>query len=83
MIDRMTEGDTVVIESLSRLGRSTRNLIELTELFRSKGVHLNISPDEIPELLAYMKDVMPTEEVQRNLSLLQSLIKGKKQGLSS
>ena len=40
LLDRMTEGDTVVIESLSRLGRSTKNLIELTELFQSKGVHL-------------------------------------------
>jgi DNA invertase Pin-like site-specific DNA recombinase len=40
MLDRMTEGDTVVIESLSRLGRSTKDLIELTELFHSKGVHL-------------------------------------------
>ncbi len=40
LIDRMTEGDTVVIESLSRLGRSTKDLIELTELFQSKGVHL-------------------------------------------
>ena len=40
MLDRMTEGDTVVIESLSRLGRSTKDLIELTELFEEKGVHL-------------------------------------------
>lgn len=40
MLDRMTEGDVVVIESLSRLGRSTKDLIELTELFQSKGVHL-------------------------------------------
>ena len=40
MLDRMTEGDTVVIESLSRLGRSTKDLIELTELFERKGVHL-------------------------------------------
>lgn len=40
LIDRMTEGDTVVIESLSRLGRSTKDLIELTELFQKKGVHL-------------------------------------------
>ena len=30
ILDRMTEGDTVVIESLSRLGRSTKDLIELT-----------------------------------------------------
>lgn len=40
LLDRMTKGDTVVIESLSRLGRSTKDLIELTELFQSKGVHL-------------------------------------------
>ena len=40
MLDRMTEGDTVVIESLSRLGRSTKDLIELTELFEQRGVHL-------------------------------------------
>ena len=40
MLDRMTEGDTVVVESLSRLGRSTKDLIELVELFQSKGVHL-------------------------------------------
>ena len=40
ILDRMTEGDTVVIESLSRLGRSTRDLIELVELFQSKGVNL-------------------------------------------
>lgn len=38
--DRVTDGDIVVVESLSRLGRSTKDLIELTELFQSKGVHL-------------------------------------------
>ena len=40
LLDRMTEGDTVVVESLSRLGRSTKDLIELMELFDRKGVHL-------------------------------------------
>ena len=40
LLDRMMEGDTVVIESLSRLGRSTKDLIELTELFHQKGFHL-------------------------------------------
>jgi len=40
LLDRITEGDTVVIESLSRLGRSTRDLIELTEVFHIKGVNL-------------------------------------------
>lgn len=40
LLDRMTEGDTVVIESLSRLGRSTKDLIALVELFNQRGVHL-------------------------------------------
>lgn len=40
LLDHMTEGDTVVIESLSRLGRSTKDLIELVELFDSRGVNL-------------------------------------------
>lgn len=40
LIERITEGDTVVIKSLSRLGRSTKDLIELTELFKDKGVRL-------------------------------------------
>lgn len=40
MQERMTQGDSVVIESLSRLGRSTKDLIRLMELFQSKGVHL-------------------------------------------
>jgi DNA invertase Pin-like site-specific DNA recombinase len=40
MLERVTEGDTVVIESLSRLGRSTKDLIELTELFQAKSVNL-------------------------------------------
>ena len=40
MLDRLSEGDTVVIESLSRLGRSTKDLIELMELFNKKKVNL-------------------------------------------
>ena len=36
----MTAGDVIVVESLPCLGRSTKDLIELTELFQSKGVHL-------------------------------------------
>jgi DNA invertase Pin-like site-specific DNA recombinase len=40
MLEHMTPGDTVVIESLSRLGKSTKDLIELMELFKTKGVNL-------------------------------------------
>ena len=40
ILDRMTAGDTVVVESLSRLGRSTKDLIALVELFGSRNVNL-------------------------------------------
>jgi DNA invertase Pin-like site-specific DNA recombinase len=34
------EGDTVVIESLSRLGRSTKDLLNLVDEFNNKGIQL-------------------------------------------
>lgn len=40
LLERLTEGDTVVVESLSRLGRSTKDLIWLMETFNDKGVNL-------------------------------------------
>lgn len=40
LMERLTEGDTVVVESLSRLGRSTKDLIWLMETFNSRGVNL-------------------------------------------
>lgn len=40
LIDKMRAGDTVVIESLSRLGRSTKDLLALVELFNERGVIL-------------------------------------------
>ncbi|WP_103574391.1 recombinase family protein, partial [Bacillus thuringiensis] len=38
--DKTRTGDTVVVESFSRLGRSTKDLIELVEYFEQKGVKL-------------------------------------------
>lgn len=38
--DKVREGDTVVVESWSRLGRSMRDLIELVEWFMNHGVKL-------------------------------------------
>lgn len=40
LLERVTKGDKVYIESLSRLGRSTHDLIELMEYFEKKGVDL-------------------------------------------
>ena len=38
--DKVRPGDTIIIESFSRLGRSTKDLIELVEYFENKGVKL-------------------------------------------
>ena len=40
LLDRTIEGDTVVMESLSRLARSTKCQIELVDFFDKEGVHL-------------------------------------------
>lgn len=38
LLGKLREGDTVVVESLSRLGRSTKNLIELVDKFKDMKV---------------------------------------------
>lgn len=40
LLNVLKSGDTVVIESLSRLGRSVKNLAELMEQFNEKGIRL-------------------------------------------
>lgn len=69
LIDRMTEGDVVVIESLSRLGRSTKDLIELTELFQSRGVHLVSLKENIDTSTSTGKPQTDHEAVRKALKL--------------
>lgn len=38
MLEFMREGDMVVVESFSRLARNTRDLLEITDQMREKGV---------------------------------------------
>lgn len=40
MLSHLAPGDTVIVESLSRLGRSTKDLMELVELMEKKEVQL-------------------------------------------
>ena len=40
LLKDLHEGDTIVIESLSRLGRSVKNLSELMEIFNEKNIRL-------------------------------------------
>ena len=45
--DEVRDGDTVYIESLSRLGRSTKDLLSLIEFFQNKGVVLVSNKENI------------------------------------
>ncbi len=45
--EKVREEDIVVIESLSRLGRSTKNLLELVEYFKSRKVKLISTKENI------------------------------------
>ncbi len=38
MLDYVRRGDTVIVESISSFARSTRDLLDLTELLSTKGV---------------------------------------------
>lgn len=40
MIDFAREGDTIYIWDFSRLARSTKDLLDLVETFKAKGIHL-------------------------------------------
>jgi DNA invertase Pin-like site-specific DNA recombinase len=47
VLNELKAGDTLVICSLNRLGRSTRQLTELTQEFKGSGIHLVSLEDEI------------------------------------
>ena len=40
MLDYVREGDTLYIESISRLARSTKDLLSLVQVLQEKGVDL-------------------------------------------
>lgn len=40
LLEQLRDGDTVIISDLTRLGRSTKNLICIAELLKDKGVEL-------------------------------------------
>ncbi len=40
LLDKVRSGDSIVIESLSRLGRSTKDLLALVELFNKRNINL-------------------------------------------
>ncbi len=47
MLEVVTEGDTVIIESYSRLARSTKDLLHIVETLKAKGVTLISHKEQI------------------------------------
>ena len=47
MIDNVRDGDTTIVESIFRFGKSLPNLIELINELDEKGVHYNLLKKEI------------------------------------
>lgn len=47
MLDYIREGDTVVVHDFSRLARSTKDLLEIVELLKSKDVNLISAKENI------------------------------------
>ena len=47
MLDYIREGDTLYIESISRLGRSTRDLLNIIDVLQKKDVTLVSSKENI------------------------------------
>ena len=52
MLEYVREGDTVVVESLSRLGRSVKDLIDINDELTKKGVALESKKEKIETLTA-------------------------------
>ena len=47
MLEFIREGDVVVVESISRLARNTKDLLEIVEILKSKGVRLISNKEKI------------------------------------
>lgn len=47
MLDYVREGDTIYVHDFSRLARSTKDLLDITELLKAKGVHLVSNKENI------------------------------------
>ena len=65
--EKNEKGDIVVVESLTRLGRSTKDLIELVEYFNSFGVNLISLKENLDSTTATGKAMIGMLSVWLNL----------------
>lgn len=73
MLDYMREGDTIYIHEFSRLARSTKDLLQLVEMFKSKGVTLVSNKESIdtstPEGKLMLTMIGAINEFEREIML--------------
>lgn len=73
LLDTLREGDTVVVESISRLGRKTLDILTLVEQFNDMGVtfvSLKENMDtKTPTGKAMLQMMMVIAELERNLTV--------------
>lgn len=71
MIDKLRDGDKVVVFKLDRISRSTKHLIELVELFEEKGVEFISLHDNIdtstPMGMFFFRVMASLAELEREL----------------
>jgi DNA invertase Pin-like site-specific DNA recombinase len=63
LLDYVRDGDSVHVHSIDRLARNTQNLLELVDLFKSKGVSLRFHKESMiftPNSQDSMQDLMLT-----------------------
>lgn len=81
MLDYVREGDTIVVHDFSRLARSTKDLLEIVELLKGKGVHLISDKENIDSSTATGK-LMITMIGAINEFERTNLLERQKEGIS-
>lgn len=82
LMDMVREGDTVIVESISRLGRNTLDILTIVEELNNTGVNLISLKESMdtttPTGKAMMQMMMVIAELERNLTVQRV-----KEGLAS
>lgn len=72
MLDFAREDDTIYIHDFSRLARSTKDLLNIVELFQAKGIHLVSNKENIdtstPTGKLMLTMIAAINEFERNIS---------------
>lgn len=88
LLETVREGDTIIVESISRLGRKTLDILTLVEQFNDMGVHFVSLKEQMdtttPTGKAMLQMMMVIAELERNLTVQrvqEGLESAKKRGV--